>query len=132
MFGAGRPVPLSPQAAMQYALEGAVLLDVRPEYETDFRRFDLPEVFLIPLEGYKEQCRKVPKEKTVIVVDSVGLFGSMVAKFLSGQGYERTGYVVGGIIAWEQAGLPLVRDMRIGITGEAGFSPGMQGDKGGV
>lgn len=122
LLSEGKPTPLSPGEALRCLEAGAAILDIRPVYETNYREFDFPDVFMIPVESYQEQYPVLPRNKPVIVVDSVGLHGREAAQFLAGQGYERTGYVVGGIIAWEQAGLPLKKDMQYQMVGECGCS----------
>lgn len=114
----GEPVALSPREALPILLDGATIFDVRPEYETNYREFDFPNIYLMPLASYKDRFQEVPQDKPVIVVDAVGLESSKVAQFLSNQGYPRVGYIAGGVIAWEHDGFPLKKDLAYQLIGE--------------
>ena len=62
-----------------YLKEDATLLDIRPEYETDLRSFDVPKVINIPYSSYQEKIQAISEELSVIVADSVGIRSKEVA-----------------------------------------------------
>lgn len=110
-------VPLTPREVFEYVSDGAVILDIRPEYETDFRVFDVPKVFYLPYDSYKDEFHKIPRDVFIIVADSVGNRSAEVVRHLLGQGYCRVAYLAGGIVAWDRTGLPLSKDTDYGMSG---------------
>ncbi len=116
-FSEQKSIPLSPREALCYLQHGAAILDIRPEYETNYRVFDFPHVYLLPFSSYRENFDEVPKCIPLIVVDNVGLKSSEVAKFFIEQGYTQVAYVVGGVVAWEQNGLPIKKDLDYELNG---------------
>jgi rhodanese-related sulfurtransferase len=78
----GRPIPILPREALKYLQEGAAILDIRPEYETNYRTFHFPYVYLLPDNSYLENYNEIPKDRPLIVVDNVGLESGRVVNFL--------------------------------------------------
>ena len=111
------PVGLSPRIAFGYLQDGAVILDIRPEYETNYRAFDVPNVYLLSFSSYKEKLNEIPQEKLLIVADSVGLQSSEVAGFLVKRGFSQVAYLVGGIVAWDKYGFPLIKNLNNELHG---------------
>ena len=92
-------------------------MDIRPEYETNYRVFDVHNVYWLPYSAYKEKFHEIPKEKPLIIADNVGLKGPEVARFLHDQGYPRVAYLGGGVVAWDHSGLPLRKDLGYELKG---------------
>lgn len=113
----GKPGALSPKEAFACLQEGAAIVDIRPEYETNYRVFDVPDVYVLPYSSYKEKFQEIPKEKPLIVADSVGLKCSEVAQFLHDQGYPCVAYLAGGVVSWDHSGLPLSKDLGYELKG---------------
>lgn len=114
----GKPVALSPSDAYTHLnATTAAVLDIRPEYEIDYRILDVPDRYLMPNSLYKEQHVEISKDKFLIIVDNVGLDSPEAAKFLIDKGFSKVGYIIGGIVAWDRAGLPLVKDLGNELTG---------------
>lgn len=113
-----KPVALSPRDAYTRLHEGtAAILDIRPEYEIDYRILDVPDSYIMPNSSYKEEFQEISKNKFIIIVDNVGLDSPEAAAFLIGKGYLKVGYIIGGVVAWSKAGLPLVKDLGNELTG---------------
>lgn len=112
-----KAVPLLPSIALEYIQNGAIILDIRAEYETNYRVIDCPDIFYLSFDSYKENYYRVPKEKEIIIVDNVGLVSPEVGKFLVTQGYNKVFYISGGIIAWDHSGLPLKKDIEFELNG---------------
>ncbi|SCZ06363.1 rhodanese-like domain-containing protein [Alkaliphilus peptidifermentans] len=106
-----KPNGLSTKDAFDYMENGAIVVDIRPEYETSYRVIDVKSLYLLPISSYKEEFHEIPKERPLIVVDSVGLQSPKVADFLLEQGYSDVAYLIGGIVAWDRNGLPLSKDL---------------------
>lgn len=64
---------VTPSEARELCSLGAMILDVRPLYESDYRAFDVPEVLLAPASEYAEWKENLPKERCLIVADASGL-----------------------------------------------------------
>ena len=114
---AGAPVPLSPKEAFAHLKDCAILVDIRPEYETNYRVFDVPKVFYLPYELYRDGFDIIPKDVFLIVADSVGNRSTEVARYLQEQGYPQVAYMTGGVVAWDRDGLPLSKDKEYEMVG---------------
>ncbi|MEZ4866257.1 MAG: rhodanese-like domain-containing protein [Caldilineaceae bacterium] len=81
------------------------LLDVREQSEYD--EGHIPGVTLIPSGSVASRLSEIPHDKTVIVSCRSGNRSSQVVAFLRQQGYTNIHDLQGGILAWQQAGLPV-------------------------
>ncbi len=112
-----KPIPISAKEAFTYIQNGALILDIRKEYETNYRVIDFPEIIYLPNDSYKDKYNNVPKERDIVIVDNVGLVSPEVGRFLVSKGYNRVFYIGGGIIDWDDAGLPLKKDLDYELNG---------------
>ncbi|WIV11097.1 rhodanese-like domain-containing protein [Proteiniborus sp. MB09-C3] len=94
-----------------------ILVDIRPEYEVNYRVFDVPNVYLLPFSSYRESFHNLPKRKPMIIVDSVGIKSLQVAQFLVDQGFSQVAYIIGNVIEWEHCDLPLTKDVDYQLNG---------------
>jgi rhodanese-related sulfurtransferase len=89
--------------------ENALVIDVRDEAEfaaghiTDARHIPLGQ-----LEGRIDELRKF-KDKSVLVTCQVGMRSAKACGLLKKHGFARVFNLQGGINAWQQAKLPLVK-----------------------
>ncbi|SHK12677.1 Rhodanese-related sulfurtransferase [Geosporobacter subterraneus DSM 17957] len=113
----GSPAPLSPRDAFIHLQNDAAILDIRPEYETDFRVFDVPNIFYLPYRSYRDQFHLIPKDIPLIVADSVGNKSMEVARYLVEQNYPQVFFLAGGMVAWDRDGLPLSKDKNYAMVG---------------
>ena len=113
----GSPTPLSPREAFTRLQGDVAILDIRPEYETDFRVFDVPNIFYLPYRTYRDQFHLIPKDIPLIVADSVGNKSMEVARYLSEHGYPSVSFLAGGMVAWDRDGLPLAKDKNYAMVG---------------
>lgn len=114
----GQLVSLSTREAYELLNNNdAVLVDIRPEYETDFRVFDVPRIYYLPFDTYQEKLDAIPKDIILIVADSVGNRSIEVARYMLEQGYSKVACLAGGVVAWDRAGLPLSRDKDYEMVG---------------
>jgi rhodanese-related sulfurtransferase len=113
----GVPVSLSPREAFKVLQNGAAILDIRPEYETSFRIFDVPKVFYLPYSLYRDELSSMPKDVPLIIADSVGNQSKEVACYITSRGYAQVAYMAGGIVEWDRAGLPLRKDIDYEMVG---------------
>lgn len=87
------------------ALDGAALIDVREPDELRSVRTEIAQP--LPMSTIQERLDELP-DGTVYVLCHSGARSARVAQFLEQQGYDAVN-IDGGIVAWEAAGLPVVR-----------------------
>jgi rhodanese-related sulfurtransferase len=101
------PDTVTPAEARRYMLDGAALIDVRDRDEWD--EVHVEGAILIPLDALPERLDDVPDTMDVIVICRSGRRSGLAQEALRDAGIERVSNLAGGIIAWEEAGLPVVR-----------------------
>ncbi|TCJ12886.1 rhodanese-like domain-containing protein [Parasulfuritortus cantonensis] len=113
LFGSGLMGRLSgikqvgPQeAVMLFNHQDALVLDVREPSE--FKDGHITKAKLVPLGQLRNQLGSLEKykDKPVVVVCRTGSRSSHACGILRKAGFENVSNLAGGIMAWEQAGLP--------------------------
>jgi len=82
-----------------------LVLDVRNARERETKH--IPSTLHIPLADLATRFAEVPKGQEIVVQCAGGYRSSMAASMLRAQGYAGVEDLIGGIGAWEKAGLPL-------------------------
>lgn len=116
-FKIGQIRHLSPKEALEAAMRGAVFVDVRHAYETHYKGFGVKEVIYIDHEEIVERYTELPRDKFLVIADSVGLHSKEVIEFLLKNGFTNLANLNGGIFDWERDGLPLKINPREKLTG---------------
>lgn len=99
---------LSNEEAIDYInKKNAFILDVRAT--KDFKRGAIAGSKSIPIDGFEGRVNEVPKDRPVIVVDTVTISSQKAAKVLRAQGYKDVFVLEGGIKGWVDAKLPFTR-----------------------
>lgn len=101
---------IGPQEAVRlFNHEDALVLDVREDSE--WRDGHIPKAKHIPLRQLKERVKDLEKQKDkpVIAVCRSGNRSAHACRLLRQAGFERVHNLAGGMLAWEQAGLPKER-----------------------
>ena len=99
---------LSNEEAIDYInKKNAFILDVRATKA--FKRGAIAGSKSIPIEGFEGRVSEVPKDRPVIVVDTVTTNSQKAAKVLRTQGYKDVFVLEGGIKGWVDAKLPFTR-----------------------
>lgn len=90
--------------------EKAIMLDVRPEKE--FAEGHVLNAINIPFEKLQEQQKELNKHKDrpLILCCRTGTDSVRAARLLKHQGIEQLYILKGGLQAWRNASLPLLRD----------------------
>lgn len=109
---------LSPREALELFRNGAVLLDVREPYETNYRILDIPNAIQIPNSVLMDRFAGVPQGVPLIVLDNVGLRSKEIARFLVEKGLPDVAWIVGGVVDWVREGLPLRVDPNYELIGQ--------------
>jgi rhodanese-related sulfurtransferase len=101
---------LSGIEALETAKNGGLLVDLRAPVETDYKKFDLPEILYIPVEELVARLPEIPRDRPVILADSVGLRSKEAVTLLASKGWENVANLNGGILDWERDGMPIKVD----------------------
>ena len=94
------------QPAELAALEDAVIIDVRQPEEYDAAHVDGAR--LVPLGELVDRIGELPADSTLYMMCRSGARSAQATAYLEAQGYDAVN-VDGGIIAWYEAGLPIVQ-----------------------
>jgi len=101
---------LSPQEALALLQGDAVLVDLRIDELREMKAFAVPSQFSLLHPVDPELARQLPKDRLLILADSSGVYTRSAAAVLAALGFERIACLNGGMLAWDQAGLPLATD----------------------
>ena len=82
-----------------------VLIDVREQSE--YNAGHIPNITLIPLGTLPNRTNEIPKDKFVVMTCHSGNRSSQATNFLRQKGFTNVHNMLGGIAAWQQAGLPV-------------------------
>lgn len=87
---------------------GALLIDVREADE--YAQGHAPGSTLIPLGQLAQRLQEIAryKDKPVALICHSGRRSAQALKLLEGAGFSAAANVEGGMIAWQQAGLPVI------------------------
>lgn len=85
--------------------EPPVIVDVRQPVET--RNGTVPGAVLIPLTEFGQRLHELPVDRPILTICRSSHRSPLAARQLKRAGRDVTN-VAGGIIGWEQAGLPLI------------------------
>lgn len=109
---------LSPRDAYTEASQGtAMIVDVREERLIGYKNFDVPRLIHLPKSMIEKDYVNLSREQPLIIADSVGLRSHEVMEFLLAKGFTNIANLAGGIVEWEQDGLPLKIDITEQLSG---------------
>ncbi len=116
---------VGPTDAVLMANQGALMLDVRnnAEHFAEGHIIDARHVRGSDLESSLDALKKY-REKTVVVYCDTGATSAAAVRLLKSKGFTKVFNLRGGLQAWKQENLPLVRD-----AGKGAGRPG-KSDKG--
>jgi rhodanese-related sulfurtransferase len=86
---------------------GAFLLDVREDFE--WKQGHAPDAAHISMSELGARVGELPTDRTIVCVCHIGGRSAMAADALNRGGWKAVN-VVGGMDAWQRAGLPVVDD----------------------
>ncbi|NLI74855.1 MAG: rhodanese-like domain-containing protein [Candidatus Riflebacteria bacterium] len=102
----GGVIHLSPREAFELLPKGALIVDVREPMEMNGKSFAVEDVVLLPYSHLAEEFATLPRDRPLILADSVGLNSKQAVLFLKEHGFSEIANLNGGIIDWEKDGLP--------------------------
>jgi rhodanese-related sulfurtransferase len=85
----------------------ALLVDVREPWE--FAEVRAEDVALLPLSSMPDRIAELPADRELLFICRSGARSGQVTAYLQAQGRADVANVIGGMIAWEAAGLPVRR-----------------------
>jgi len=85
--------------------QGAVLVDVREAWEV--AQAHIEGTRWIPMGEVEARVQEIPRDRTVVVYCASGQRSGKVTQWLRERGYDRVFNLVGGILAWQNAGRPV-------------------------
>ena len=100
-------VEVTPMAAADLISTGAVIIDVREPEE--WSAGHAPEARLIPMAQVEGRVDEIRTDGTAVIVCRSGGRSNAIAQLLSSRGINAVN-LSGGMLAWEQASLPVVAD----------------------
>lgn len=89
--------------------EGVRIIDVREPHEFVGELGHVPGATSVPLAGVPAQAMTWDKAQTYVLVCRSGGRSAQAAQFLTRAGFARVINLVGGMLAWNQAGLKTER-----------------------
>jgi arsenate reductase (thioredoxin) len=101
---------LSPRQAYAELSQGAVLVDLRSDDLAEMKAFAVPSVFHIPHRSLATCLSELPKDKPLILADSSGVYTKSAARLLFENGFTQVTCLDGGMLAWDEARMPLDAD----------------------
>jgi rhodanese-related sulfurtransferase len=113
----GRCSGISLREAQIACTLGAVMLDVRETYNTDYKQFDVPESLLMPLSLENELSDSLPRDRWIIIADVSGNMSVDFCNRLIQKGYQQVCVLSGGFVEWERLGLPIITDIHQAFSG---------------
>jgi rhodanese-related sulfurtransferase len=89
-------------------LDDVLLLDVRQHEEMDERLGRIETARILPLNELKRQLHSLSQERPLIAVCHAGMRSGQATVLLRQAGFTRVANMRGGMLAWQQLGLPVV------------------------
>ncbi len=83
------------------------IVDVRTKVETDEESARIHGAQLIPLNELRDRLDEVPRDKPVMTICRSGKRSVLAAAILKENGWDRVANIQGGLLQWQQEGLPV-------------------------
>jgi len=109
---------LGPPEALQSLQEGAVLLDLRSDELMEMKAFQVPAQIHVPHRELAKHLAELPRDRPLLLADSSGVFTKEAAHVLLDRGFTEVACLNGGMLAWDNEGLPVVTDPEAILHGE--------------
>ncbi|MDT8402114.1 MAG: rhodanese-like domain-containing protein [Bacteroidales bacterium] len=109
---------VSPVQALEMCRSGAAIIDIRGDYLTAFKKFDVPDVIYFPEPGKSIPFNSLEKEKTYIVSEtSTSVSSREIVRLLLNEGFQPVYNLAGGFVEWERDGLPVIENKNARLSG---------------
>lgn len=98
----------TPLQAIEAIKQGALLVDVREKDEWDAGH--MPDAIWIPMGEIPNRIAELPQDRDIIFSCRSGRRSGEIKKYMMEEhGYDRVHNLLGGILAWGTAELPVVK-----------------------
>lgn len=118
----GDAAVLTPRVAFALLSRGALLVDLREAYETNYRVFDVPDAVYLPWSRFAEGVGALPRGRDLVFADAVGIYAAAAARAALAMGIPEppcgAACISGGIVEWEADGLPVRKDAEFELGGQ--------------
>ncbi len=101
---------LTPREALEATREGALLVDLRAPELVEMKAFGVQECLHLPHAGLDRHLEEIPRDRLLILADTSGVYTKGAAAALEAAGFPRLACLNGGMLAWDQDGLPVDTD----------------------
>ncbi len=108
---------LSPAEAYEAEKKGAVIVDIREEYDNNYKMYDVDNLIYSSFFGFADRLETLPSGGYLIIADSTGNKSKEIVRFLHEKGFDKVAVLNGGIHNWERKGLPLKKDKSMQLSG---------------
>ena len=116
-FLIGSNLFISPQDALYYLENDAILVDIRDEYFRNGRTFMVKNTINLPYSVFEKEWESLPKDRLLIIADYVGLNSKEAVIFLKNKGFQEIASLIGGIVDWEKDQMPIKIDREAELIG---------------
>lgn len=110
-------VHYSPREASELLEAGAILVDIRNEWEILYKKFVTPNIFYLNHAEFESRYLEIPEAPKIIIADSAGMKSKPYTRFLIDKGYKNAANLIEGMVGWERDGLPIIKDVNWEMTG---------------
>lgn len=103
-------VHFSPKETFNLCKKGAIIVDIREEFETDAKKFGVENLIYLANSEFYSRYQELPKDQLIIIADSFGLRSKKAVLFLQKNDYNQIANLNGGMVDWSRDNLPLERE----------------------
>lgn len=111
-------INLSPREVVEECKNGAIILDMRRDYEISYKQFDVQNTIFARPDYVTEHYDELPKDKPLIIADHAGIHSKEITLFLMEKGFQNVANLAGGIFEWDKDALPLKIDTNSQLSGQ--------------
>jgi rhodanese-related sulfurtransferase len=111
-------INLSPKEVVEECKNGAIILDMRRDYEISYKQFDVENTLFARYDFIIEHFDELPKDKPLIIADQAGIHSKEIVLFLMEKGFDNVANLAGGIFEWDKDALPLKIDNGSRLNGQ--------------
>ncbi len=97
---------LTPEEALAFLEDDAILVDLRDEIWKNGRTFDVKHLISLPYKSLQTEFNTLPQDRLLILADYVGIYSKESIRFLRDKGYFSVASLIGGIVEWVNDGIP--------------------------
>jgi NADPH-dependent 2,4-dienoyl-CoA reductase/sulfur reductase-like enzyme/rhodanese-related sulfurtransferase len=90
-------------------LGSVALVDVEPERG---RAGEITDSLVIPLAELRSRIAALPRDRPLVFVSETGRLGYVAARIARLRGFKDAGFLTGGLLSWQAAGLPVKQGTR--------------------